>query len=207
MPQTSTAVSGSQAPSGQGQVPPVGHQPSSTILSSHAQQALSSGSNGLPPGLTLPPGWTLMPLQRSDGPQRPWMISNGTTSTQSATNGVPTAAQPTDTTPQTHPSTESSGPSPSRSPPVPAALNGTTHPASAGGTIPDADPGLSSSGSAPGQTNGQGLVERDDDDLASPSGDGPSNPEETVQRAGGRGPGEKGRGKTSTVEDEIADVD
>jgi len=47
--------------------PPVTIRPAQTLVSDAQQLVLPAGSEALPEGLTLPPGWTMMPLQRVDG--------------------------------------------------------------------------------------------------------------------------------------------
>jgi E3 ubiquitin-protein ligase synoviolin len=72
-----------------GQLPPIGPSQAPTILSSHQQQPLPSGSEALPEGVTLPPGWTLLPLQRQDG-----ITAQGNLVTDSAATNTSTSAAP-----------------------------------------------------------------------------------------------------------------
>ena len=52
------------APSSTG--PPVTIRPPQMLVANSQQPIWASGSEALPEGLTLPPGWTMMPLQRVD---------------------------------------------------------------------------------------------------------------------------------------------
>jgi E3 ubiquitin-protein ligase synoviolin len=54
-----------------GIVPPVSIRPAQALVANPLQPILSSGSDALPEGLTLPHGWTMMPLQRIDGMGHP----------------------------------------------------------------------------------------------------------------------------------------
>lgn len=49
-----------------GQPAPVTIRPAQALVASTQQPVLTAGSDGLPEGLTLPPGWTMMPLHRLD---------------------------------------------------------------------------------------------------------------------------------------------
>lgn len=46
--------------------PPVTIRPAQALVANSQQPVLTAGSDALPEGLTLPPGWTMMPLQRVD---------------------------------------------------------------------------------------------------------------------------------------------
>ena len=89
-----------QLPPRLGDVPPMPSRPL-TLSSSQQQQALSTEQGNLPDGVTLPPGWTLVPLHRSD-PLPPRPAGNSTTAsipmTQGSTNsGFTTSLRPSHT--------------------------------------------------------------------------------------------------------------
>lgn len=197
-----------------GQLPPISHQPGPTILSSHAQQSLSSESLNLPEGVILPSGWTLMPLQRSDGHHRPAANNGGTTLTSSTTDTVASNAQLLHTSPQTHPLTsftETLAPTSLASTALPSDSSlSDVHSSSVEVSAPTpqgARPPLPSWGSGSLQANGEDHVEQVRD--ASPIRNGHQESEASTSAIN---PGErkaekqKGKGKAATVED-LDDLD
>jgi E3 ubiquitin-protein ligase synoviolin len=193
---------------GQGQLPPLGYHAPTTILSNHAQQALSSESDALPEGVTLPPGWTLMPLQRHDSVYyRSMGNSGGATLAQPATTSVPPAAQPAHISPPSHPSTgltESLSPD---SAPMAAASNGTAEsPAASASRPPHTPPSLPSWGPTTPQVNGGDAVEPRTDTSYGRNGQASPEAANSVVDTG-EGAAEKGKGKAATVEDLVDDVD
>lgn len=73
-----------------------------TSLSGHRQQNISAGSDALPPGLVLPQGWTLMPLQARPGPPNEgMMLQSPLVQPQIFPQGLPFGAM---VPPQPHPS-------------------------------------------------------------------------------------------------------
>jgi E3 ubiquitin-protein ligase synoviolin len=89
--------------------PPVTIRPAQAFVANSQQPVLAAGSDALPEGLTLPPGWTMMPLHRLDAMARtaPPVVNNGTRapanpqamSAQGRTPSAPTLSPP-QTTPQ-----------------------------------------------------------------------------------------------------------
>lgn len=205
MPQLPPGIPASLPFLGQGQLPPIGYQPPPTVLSSHPQQLLSSDSDELPEGVTLPPGWTLMPLQRHEGANRTMMNGGGGRSTEPTNNNMPAAAQRTGTASASGPSTVSSGPSAMSSSSPPAALN-ETHLASTAATSVTprhVDPSLPSWDPAPVHANGEDPVQQTSD--ASPSRGSPSSSTDAVDKS--QGAAAKRKGRAATVEDLVDDVD
>ena len=98
-----------QAPAA-GSVPPVAIRPPQALVASSQQPILTAGSEALPEGLTLPRGWTMMPLQRVDAMGHPatsamsnstsssgnppTMSAQGRTSSPHASSLHPTTSQP-----------------------------------------------------------------------------------------------------------------
>jgi E3 ubiquitin-protein ligase synoviolin len=195
---------------GQGQLPPLGYQPPPTLLSNHAQQALSSESDALPEGVTLPPGWTLMPLQRYESANRNIGNSSGAPLAQPVTTSVPPAAQPAHISPPSHPSpgiTESLSPNL----PMASVSNGTAvspaeSPAASGIRPPQTAPSLPSWDSAPAQVNGGDTVGPRTDIAGVRNGQESSEVRNSVADTG-EGAAEKCKGKVATVEDLVDDVD
>ncbi len=56
--------------------PPVARPPQALVANAQ-QPVLTAGSEGLPEGLSLPPGWSMMPLQRFDGLPQTMQFSFG----------------------------------------------------------------------------------------------------------------------------------
>jgi E3 ubiquitin-protein ligase synoviolin len=200
---------------GQGQLPHIGYQPPPTWLSNHAQQALSSESNALPEGVTLSPGWTLMPLQRYEGANRSIGNSSAATLTQPATTSIPPAAQPAHISPQSHSSTGVTESLPLNSVPMASISNRTAEspaeppaesPAANGNRPPQIAPSLPSWGTAPAQVNGGGTVEPRMDIAAVTNGQEGSEVIDSVADTS-EGAAKKGKGKAATVEDLADDVD
>ncbi len=199
-------------PLGHSRLPPRGYPPPPTMLSSHAQQLLSSDSGALPEGVTLPPGWTLMPLHRYDGPNRSAMNTTAATTTHPTSASVPPPLQATHASLSNQAVNGFTDPLAPRSPPLPTASNGTllaspvvspTGPSQAG-------PGLPSWGSAPVRANGEDLVGQTRD--AWPAGNGQADLEAAAAAnpadpAEGEGAAEKGKGKAATVENLVDEVD
>ena len=193
------------------QLPPVAHQPTATlptVLSSRQQPILSSESDALPEGVTLPPGWTLLPLQRSDGASRNVMNGSGATTTQAGTTSVPVPVQTTDSPPPRQPSTDLSDPFPSRTRPPGAAANiaqqvpSSLSPAA----IHQRNSTLPSWGSAPYRVNGDSADEGRE--LAVPMTNGEATPGAAAKSADSATKvKEKGKGRAATGEDLVDDVD
>jgi E3 ubiquitin-protein ligase synoviolin len=210
-----------------GQLPAIGHQPTTTlptILSSHQQQVLSSDSDTLPEGVNLPPGWTLLPLQRSDGANRNVINNSRAANPQPATTSGPALAQATNPPPPSHPSTGLSNPLAETHPPSGAASNTARLASPAPNPIAprQVNSTLPSWGFAPNQANGDSADEHRE--VAAPATNGDSadehreaatsatNGESRLQAAAKSSDTaekgtEKGKGKAATVEDLVDDVD
>ena len=91
-----------------------------------SQPGLRQGDSGFPPGMTIPDGWTLLPLQRS----QPTMPAPSTSNPNPFSSTGPPQAPPSINTPNVHRSTPAEG---SQSQP----------PSSLSTTIPSLAPGLS----------------------------------------------------------------
>ena len=82
-------------------IPQVSQQPQMQRHGARANTAaIPSGSSDLPPGVTIPEGWTLLPLQRLDGT----LVSNTTQTAQvplAGPAGIPTLAPTATTQPDT----------------------------------------------------------------------------------------------------------
>lgn len=136
-PPTQDSPSGALPAVVQNHLPPYGAQlatrhplttaPPAAVLSGHQQQLLSSDSEALPEGVTLPAGWTLLPLQRSDRPHRAAMTPNGATNTQAAITSAPGVALNSAGPPPGQPAADAVNPDLGRSPPPDAGLGTTTH--------------------------------------------------------------------------------
>lgn len=208
MPQPPSSAPAPLPPLAEGHLPPVGYQPTPIMLSSQSQQLLSSDSDALPEGMTLPPGWNLLPLQRSDSHNRTTLNNSGATMTQPATASIPSASQTIHASPQSHPLPGHTDAFPSTSPPTAAGSNGThlASPAVSPPTTQQAGLGLPSWGSAPVEPNGEGPTEQTRD--TSPVRNGHPDSEEASDEAdAGERPTEKGKSKLATVEDLVDDVD
>ena len=186
--------------------PPTRHQLTAqppTILSSHQQQLLSSDSDALPEGVTLPPGWTLLPLQRSDGSNRPVMNNSGVTTTQPATTSPPVVAQNSAGPPPSQPAADFTNPFSSRTPP-PGAAADTAHLASPAPR--QVSPNLPSWDSGPNRSNGE--IRDEQREIASPVRNGQASSGKAVKSADTTGKGKgKANGKAAAVEDLVDDVD
>jgi len=196
---------------GQGQLPHLGYQPPPTLLSNHAQQSLSSESDALPEGVTLPPGWTLMPLQRYEGASRSIWNSSGAPLAQPVTTSVPPAVQPANISPPSDPSTGTTEGLSLNSVPMASVSNGTAvspaeSPAANGIRPPQTAPSLPSWGSAPAQVNGGDATEPRTDVAGFRNGQESSEVTDSVA-ASSEGAAEKGKGKVATAEDLVDDVD
>jgi E3 ubiquitin-protein ligase synoviolin len=192
----------------QGQLPQAASHLPPTVLSSHSQRPLSFDSGALPEGMTLPPGWTLMPLQRYDGPQR--VVTNDSSAAVSAHANSDTysAAQARHTPPEIHSSAGSSNHIPPRSPSRATTSNG-THLASREMSPPtshQANATLPSWNSDSRQVNGEHLADQTRD--AIPLTNGQANSDEAASSTDkAEGATEKGKSKAATVEELVDDVD
>ncbi len=119
VPQLPHVASAPLPPLVQSQIPFTGYQQPPTMLSSQTQQPLSGDSDTLPEGVTLPQGWTLMPLRRFEGPNRSTFNDNGATTTQTTTTSGPPSVQATQLPPQTHSAPAFTETPTQRSPPPP----------------------------------------------------------------------------------------
>ena len=194
-------------PPGQGQPPPIQYQPPTTMLSGHSQQLLTSDSSALPEGVALPPGWTLMPLQRYDGPHRTVVNHDGNTPIQPAPGSVPPAVNVTHIASQSHPSADLPEHLMPRSS-LATPSNGThlESPAVSPTRTPQTGPSLPSWGSAPVQSSGRNPVEQTRD--ISPVTNGQAHSGAAANAAETREEGvSKGKNKAATVEDLADDVD
>ena len=198
-------------PLGQSHFPSTGYQQPPTMLSSHTQQPLSADSHTLPEGVTLPPGWTLMPLRRYEGSNRAALNDNGAITAQPATTSVPLPAQATQLPSQTHSAPTFVEPSTQRSPPPPppaTTSNGTPHesPAAYQGSPSQAGPDLPSWGSALVQVNGEHV--REPTSASYRVRNGQANTEAGTSAADvAEATTDKGKSKAATVEDLVDDVD
>lgn len=210
IPQVPDAASAPSIPGlSQGQLPLAAHQPPPTILSSHSQHVLTSDSDALPEGVTLPPGWTLMPLQRADGPHR--TVMNGVSG---ATNHPPNVPMPSvsqaphTSTHYTPRSRSSDAVLPSSSSPGPAS-NTTNHvaaPEVRPSTSPQPSPSFPAMGSAARQANGENSADQGRNASPVRNGQERLGSAAASENTGQNGP-EKGKGKAATVEDLVDDVD
>ncbi|ERF72197.1 hypothetical protein EPUS_02084 [Endocarpon pusillum Z07020] len=208
VPQLPHVASAPLPPLGQNHFPSTGHQPPPTMLSSQTQQPLSVDNHTLPEGVTLPPGWTLMPLRRYEGPNRTAPNDNGATTAQPDTASVPLSAQATQLPSQTHSAPAFVEPSTQRSPPPLPPSNGTPHesPAAYQGNPSQAGPDLPSWGSAPLQVNGQHV--REPTRAGYRARNGQANTEVGTSAADvAEATTDKDKSKAATVEDLVDDVD
>ncbi len=208
VPQLPHVASAPLPPLVQSQIPFTGYQqPPPTMLSSQTQQPLLGDSDTLPEGVTLPPGWTLMPLRRFEGPNRTTLNENGATTAQPATTSVPLSVQATQLPPQTHSAsafTETPAP---RFQPSPTS-NGLTHesPAASQGIVSQAGSSLPSWGSARDQANGGHTHEPMR--AGSQVGNCPADLEAGASSAdAAEASTDKGKSRAATVEDLVDDVD
>jgi E3 ubiquitin-protein ligase synoviolin len=194
----------------QTQLPPIGWDlpPPPILLSNHQQQPLSSESDALPEGVTLPPGWTLLPLQRSDGPTRTVANHTDVGINQPASTGAPSVPQRTTATPPSQPFAGIADSFAPRSSPPAAASNGTHSrtPAVNSTTPLEEGPPLPSWGSASAQANGTNQVEQNGNSFPARNGEPSSEKVATSSDTAGQVTG-KGKGKAATVEDLVDDVD
>ena len=97
-------------PSQSSQLPsPIPSSAVPTVLSSYQQPTLSSGSANLPEGMTLPPGWTLLPLKRTTASPRP-SVPQGHNLHQARTTNIQTGLASSSPAPATDPIANSSDP-------------------------------------------------------------------------------------------------
>lgn len=199
----------------QAEIAAVGNRPQTTILSSHTQQPLSSDSDALPEGVTLPPGWTLLPLQRYHGPVQNMVSSDGTGVNTPETTAVPLAESGAHAPRPQSVSTNTPDPdAPLRSGVAGTERNG-THIAS---PEPGSDPPpaarfahLPSWGSEPAQTNGENSIHHaKGEDPAGINGDRTARVNASADSQDNtttEGTTQKGKAKAATVEEVLDDLD
>ena len=210
-----------------------GHPPQvPTVFSSHQQQQiLSSGHPDLPPGMTLPEGWTVLPLQRVS----PAGSNTTAMPIASSSNQQPPSQEPapsSDPQAATFTSSETSAPtipqnnenqnliqpssviSASTSPQPPSSEPIVTEPAAAPASTPQA-PDIPQWGSAPPlpkpQDPASSTTEIKAEEPKSPSMNGttihPSSSSTEAEASATERREAKGKGKAVTVEDLNEDVD